>query len=162
MAQALTVEEKKERALTRTTAERSTSTRKRNVFNGTEGKLTIGHTIDGQHLHIFNDSPGRVQQAIDAGYEFVKPEEVGGVKDNVVSKNTDLGEKVRYLVGREESGEPLYAYLMKIKQEWYEEDQGILQDKNDFVDDAIRHGRSAKDGKSEGFYVPKDGIKMTN
>lgn len=160
--QALTIEEKKEKALdklVRSNTERNTGERKRNVFNGTEGKLTIQHKIEGFHLHIFNDSPGRVQQAIDGGYTFVEPAEIGGVKDNVVSRNTDLGDKVRFLVGRDDTGNALYAYLMKIKQEWYEEDQNILQDKNNLVDDAIRNGASPKDGRSqEGFYAPKGGI----
>ena len=166
MAEAFTPEQKKQAVLAkqaRNTSDRTTSQRKRNVFNGTEGKLTIGHQIEGYHLHIFNDSPGRIQQALDAGYEFVTPDEVGGTKENVVSRNTDLGDKVRFLVGRNEEGSALYAYLMKIKQEWYEEDQGTLEQKNSLVDEAIRAGRNAKDGSAgEGFYVPRDGIKYTN
>ena len=166
MAQALTIEEKKERALekmVRTNTDRDTGERKRNVFNGTEGKLTIQHKIEGFHLHIFNDAPGRIQQALDAGYVFVTPEEIGGVKENVVSRNTDLGDKVRFLVGRSEDGTALYAYVMKIKQAWFDEDQGIMQDKNNLIDDAIRNGSNAKDGKSfEGSYVPKGGISYKN
>jgi hypothetical protein len=165
MAVALTIEEKKARALgqVRDTHDRPTSERRRNVFNGTEGKLTITHQIEGYHLHIFNDSPGRVQQALDGGYVFVTPDEIGGVKENVVSRNTDLGDKVRFLVGRDETGEALYAYLMKIRQEWFDEDQNIMQEKNNLVDDAIRNGGSPKDGKAfEGSYVPKEGIKYKN
>lgn len=165
MAQALTLEEKKERALgnmVRDVNDRP-GTRKRNVFNGTEGKLTIQHKIEGFHLHIFNDVPGRIQQALDGGYVFVTPDEIGSVKENVVSRNTDLGDKVRFLVGRDETGDALYAYLMKIKQEWYEEDQMAMQEKNNLVDDAIRNGGSPKDGKAfEGSYIPKEGIKYKN
>jgi hypothetical protein len=167
MAKALTMDEKMQRAterLVRSDVERPGSAeRKRNVFNGTEGKLTIQHTIPGFHLHIFNDAPGRIQQALDGGYVFVTPDEIGSVKDNVVSRNTDIGDKVRFLVGRSDDNQPLYAYLMKIKQEWYEEDQNIMQDKNNLVDDAIRSGANAKDGKAfEGSYIPKEGIKYKN
>ena len=127
--------------------------RRRNVFNGTQGKLQVGHQIPGYHLHIFNDSPGRIQQAQDAGYEFVSPEEVGGVTTNVVSRNTDIGDKVRFLVGTGESGEPLYAYVMKIRQEWYEEDQAEFQKRNERTDAAIRGGKLTGDGMStQGFY----------
>ena len=96
--------------------------RKRGVFNGTQGKLQVNTEIPGFHLHIFNDTPGRIQNATENGYEFVHPSEVGGVMENVTSRNTDLGDKVRFLVGAGDKGEPMYAYLMKIKEEWWEED----------------------------------------
>jgi hypothetical protein len=162
MPEALTIEEKKEKALekqVRNNSERPAQERKRNVFNGTQGKLSVNYTIEGYHLHGFNDENGRIADALDGGYEFVTPEEVGGVKENVVSRNTDLGDKVRWLVGRTTEGGPLYCYLMKIKQEWFEEDQAILQAKNNLIDDAIRKGRNTKDGSSaEGFYAPREGI----
>lgn len=161
MPRAKTIEEKKA-AVTqvRTTTERSTSTRVRNKFNGTEGKLTVGHQIPGYVLHGFNDSPGRIEQALEGGWEFVHPDEVGGTKVNVVSRNTDLGDKVRWLVGRTEDGQDgQYAYVMKIKQEWYDEDQSTMQAKVNLIDDAIQHGRGHQ-ADTEGFYVPKGGIKM--
>lgn len=131
--------------------------RKRNVFNGTQGKLQVGKEIPGFHLHIFNDTPGRIQAATEAGYEFVKPEEVDGVMDNVTSRNTEIGDKVRFLVGAGDKGEPMYAYLMKIKQEWWEEDQAALQAKNDKTDAAIRTGKTPG-VDSQGFY--NAGIKI--
>lgn len=125
---------------------------KRESFNGTEGKLRIGHQIEGYHTHIFNDTPGRIEQALRVGYEFVTPDEVGGTATNVVSRNTDIGDKVRFLVGTDGDA-PQYAYLMKIKQEFYEEDQDKLQAKNDLTDEAIRGGTMNKPGNStEGFY----------
>ena len=159
MAQAKTIEQKREEALTRTANERPTRERVRNVFNGTQAKLTVNNQIPGYHMHIFNDEPGRIQTAIDGGWEFVTPDEVGGVKDSVTSGNTDLGDKVRFLVGTSEKGDGLYAYLMKIKQEWWEEDQAEIQKRNDRVDDAIRGGVNVASGTSaEGFYTPKGGI----
>lgn len=160
MAKALTIEEKKERALTRNAEERPTGERKRNVFNGTSSKLTVNRQIPGYHLHIFNDEPGRIQTALDGGWEFVTPDEVGGVGERVTSVNTDLGDKVRYLVGANEKGDGFYAYLMKIKEEWWEEDQEALQARNDLVDDAIRSGTNTKPGSTnDGFYTPREGIK---
>ena len=159
MAQAKTIEQKREEALTRNANERTSRERVRNVFNGTQAKLTVNNQIPGYHMHIFNDEPGRIQTAIDGGWEFVTPDEVGGVKDSVTSGNTDLGDKVRFLVGTSEKGDGLYAYLMKIKEEWWQEDQAEIQKRNDRVDDAIRGGVNVKDGtSSEGFYTPKGGI----
>jgi hypothetical protein len=164
MPKALTMEEKIEKAnarvAVRNETERPTRT-KRGTFNGTEGKLRINHQIDGFHLHIFNDSPGRIEQAMGVGYEFVSPDEVGGTSTNVVSRNTDLGDKVRYLVGVDAQNEPQYAYLMKIRQELYDEDQAVLQARNDQIDAAIRGGKATKEGhNSEGFYTPQGGIKL--
>ena len=48
---------------------------------------------------------------------------------------------------------------MKIRQEWYEEDQAALQEKNNRIDTAIRNGKVT--GENAGFYVPRDGIKLT-
>lgn len=132
----------------------------RTSFNGTEAKLRVGRGIPGYHLHILNDVPGRLDQALAAGYEFVSQDEVGGVANNVVSRNTDLGDKVRFLVGVGANNEPMYAYLMKIEQDLYEEDQSTLQLRNDRIDEAIRGGTMNKAGNStEGFYDA--GIKVS-
>ena len=160
MPKALTLEEKKERAEQKVEARKEENNRKRrSAFNGTRQKLSVNREIPGYHLHIFNDSKdGRIQQALDTGYEFVSPEEVGGVSENVTSRNTDIGDKVRFLVGTSDS-EPLYAYLMKIKQEWYDEDQREIQARNDKTDAAIRGGKIGDQG-TEGFY--NAGIKLDN
>ena len=36
----------------------------------------------------------------------------------------------------------MYAYLMKIKEEWWAEDQKQLQERNDKTDAAIRGGKT--------------------
>ena len=165
MPRALTMEEKIQKVeakqeQVRTTTQRGSRSR-RNSFNGTEGKLRVEHGIEGYHLHIFNDTPGRIDQALAGDYEFVSPDEVGGVAVNTVSRNTDIGDKVRFLVGTDESGQALYAYLMKIRNEFYEEDQAVIQARVDRTDDAIRQGKPTSDSvSSEGFYVPREGISM--
>jgi hypothetical protein len=77
--------------------------------------------------------------------------------ENVTSRNTDIGDKVRFLVGAGEKGEPMYAYLMKIKEEWWLEDQRQLQEKNDKTDASIKRGK-APGVDSTGFY--NGGIKI--
>ena len=156
MAKALTLDEKRERSMERAEArveakEGERTRTRRNAFNGTTQKLTVEREIPGYKLYIFNDTPGRIQQAQSSGWEFVHPEEVGGATTNVVSRNTDIGDKVRYLVGTTDGGEPLFAYLMKIKTEWWEEDQRELQVRNDKTDAAIRGGKLAGID-STGFY----------
>lgn len=162
MPKALTVKEKEEKVLARTQNERPRATRGRNKFNGTEGKLAVNLLIDGYKLRVFNDTPGRIQDALDSGWEFVSPEEVSGVRDNVVSRNTDLTDKIRYVVNPNGDDTEKYGYLMKKRQEWFDEDQEELQAKNDLIDKAIQSGTNVAPGhSSEGFYVPKDGIKIS-
>jgi len=141
-----------------TAAADGTTRKRRNSFNGTEAKLSVNQQIPGYHLHVFTDAGSRVQQALDSGYEFVRPEEVGGVSENVVSRNGDLGERIRYLVNPRAEGSEQYGYLMKIRQEWYEEDQAELQAKNNLIDNAIRKGKITPE--TAGFYQPTGGIKL--
>jgi hypothetical protein len=183
MPKALTIEEKRDRAIAKANdvlavvkPEDTSSTVKpmirkapdrasrptRGVFNGTKGKLKIGDADtrnfaeSGWSLHIFNDSPGRIEEALSDGWEFVTRDEIGSVVANVVDGNTDLGNKIRFRVGQTEAGGGLFAYLMKIPTFSYIENQGQLQKRNDMVDDVIRSGKM---NAVEGAYG-KEGIKM--
>lgn len=104
--------------------------------------------IPGYHTHWMAGTPERLQQAYDAGYELVDRSEVklnessiGG--DGLKGGNTDMGTCVSKLAnpiggeGALPDGQPLRLYLMKQKLEWYEEDQKILQARNDSVVDAL-------------------------
>jgi len=152
------IEERKTVESAPTPALNGTTRKKRNVFNGTEAKINVQKQIDGYHLHVFTDTGGRIQAAMDNGYEFVRPDEVGGVSENVVSRNGDLGERIRFLVNPRAEGTEQYGYLMKIRQEWHEEDQTELQAKNNLIDAAIRKGKIT--GENPSFYTPRDGIKL--
>lgn len=170
MPRALTYQEKVERSKLKqelrdnpppVPASDGATRKRRNVFNGTEAKLSVHQEIPGYHLHIFTDAGGRIQEALDSGYDFVSPEEVGGVSENVVSRNGDLGDsRIRYLVNPRAEGSEQYGYLMKIRQEWWEEDQAALQEKNNRIDASIRKGRTT--GENPAFYVPREGIKVTS
>jgi hypothetical protein len=152
------IEERKSIAAGASPAADGATRKRRNVFNGTEAKLSVRQHIAGYHLHIFTDNGSRIQEALDNGYEFVTPDEVGGVSENVVSRNGDLGDRIRYLVNPRAEGTEQYGYLMKQRLEWYEEDQQALQTKNSQVDAAIRRGKITGDNSS--FYVPQGGISM--
>lgn len=107
--------------------------------------------IPGFHLHWVNDYPGRILQAQQGGYEFVEKDETfvntrdfAGSSEE--SGSTDLGTRVSVVVGTSEKGEPLRAYLMKIREEWYEEDQRAAQNRVDAVEDAMSQGKQKAEG----------------
>ena len=104
---------------------------KRVPFGVARTKLEVPMTLEGFHLHWVNDSPGRVMEAQRGGYTFVDPKEVGA---------TDSGSQVKRLVGKDESGAALYAYLMKIEIGFYNEDQGLIQAEVAKFDQAIKRG----------------------
>ena len=81
--------------------------------------------IDGYHLHWFAES--RVPWAKSCGYELVKKEEVAIDERSLMGGNTDLGSDVSLVGSRTSENMPNYGMeriiLMKIKQEWFLEDQ---------------------------------------
>lgn len=125
------------------------STRKRRPLSVPMRKMELPE-IPGFHVHWINDYPGRVEQAQDGGYEFVAREEVRLNERGPTPTDTDLGSRVSMVVGSNGDGTPLRAYAMKIKNEWYEEDQKVLQNRNNQIDESIRRGKQQVEGESAG------------
>jgi len=80
----------------------------------------------GFYRRFINDSPGRIDQAILGGYNFVYNDDEDLSKNNIASGNKDLGTKVCKVVDK---GLGLLAYLMEIDIEFYEEDQRVKSEK---------------------------------
>lgn len=103
---------------------------------------------EGFTRHWFRGDAGRIQRAMQAGYQFVHPDDVkvnnfdlGG--DAKTSGNTDLGTRVSISSGDE--GERLY--LMEVPNELYEYSMKILHDRNEGVAAALRSGLIGADGE---------------
>ena len=117
--------------------------RKRIPMSLPRQKLSVPE-IPGYHLHWMLGTPERIAQALEAWYEFVDENEatmenvdIGG--DTLKSGNTDLGSRVSRGAGSDigTDGQPVRLYLMKIKQEYWEEDQKILGESNARVADTL-------------------------
>lgn len=104
--------------------------RKRIPFDGPTLKLAAPE-IPGYVLYWFLDSPGRIERALQAGYEYVDESEVqvnnrtlgSGVLEN---GSADMGTRVSVIAGGRDvdsRGNATKHYLMKIKEEWWREDQ---------------------------------------
>ena len=109
-----------------------TTERSRIPFSTPVARLAVPE-IPGYHLHWFMGTAQRIQRAVDGGYEFVEKAEVklnnrvlGS--DTAQDGNTDMGSRVSIIAGSETGpdGQAVRLILMKIKQEWWEEDQKAL------------------------------------
>lgn len=117
--------------------------RERVPFSTNRRRLALHKELDGLITRWFNDLDDRLQRAEDAGYQYVHRKEIGQVGDKDISNgNTDVNSRVSRVVGRQPTGQPIRAYLMKIRKDWYEADQAKKEEVNARVDDAIRAGTS--------------------
>jgi hypothetical protein len=131
--------------LVRSVSERETETvrsqaqrPRRNSIGVPKLSLSVKFEIPGHHLCWMNDD-GNVESALESGYEFVTRTETE-LENGVAPSNVDMSDKIKQKVGTTQQGDVLYAYLMKIKQEWHEEDMAAIEAQNKQVEDAIASG----------------------
>ena len=104
--------------------------------------------LPGFHCHWMLGTPQRLNQAKRAGYVFVEPDEVeinyrGLADDPGFGRNTDMGSLVSVVAGGDvdRNGQAVRLVLMKLKQEWWDEDQKSREKSSDALIDALRAGR---------------------
>lgn len=97
--------------------EKRTSRQRRSSINGTRNVLTIKGQEPGYEYRIVNDTGDRVSQLQEIGYEIVQDQSVQ-VGDRRVVNPTKEGSPVQVSVGNGVKG-----YVMRIKSDWYKEDQ---------------------------------------
>ncbi|MHA2266022.1 MAG: hypothetical protein ACXAEN_26820 [Candidatus Thorarchaeota archaeon] len=120
-------------------------------------KLSVDHLNIPKNKAVrwVNDKSGRIPMAIEGGYQHVTdPDKRQVGEESLVTQ--DMGEAVSAVVGTDEAGRPITAYLMAIDKDLYDEDQDFKQRQLDELDDAISRGAVEP---SEGQYVPSGGIK---
>lgn len=102
----------------------------------------------GYHRHWFNDDPGRIDRAAEAGYEHVK--------------DGQSGKNVSTVVGTARGGGSLVAFLMEIPEEWYREDmaanEALVLDRKREIEQGQFSKPSGNDGATR--YVPDRGIAI--
>ena len=127
---------------------------RRNLFNGTNQRLIVDGEIPGFHLHWFNDSPGRIEQALASGYQYVTEGEVRLTSSRRVTEaNADMGTGISTVVNSDPAATFNKAVLMKIPMEYFEEDQKEAQNKISSDEESmIRNGGM---GNLQNRYVPK-------
>lgn len=93
------------------------SGRTQRVPVGTRNVLTVAGKEPGYEYRIINDSGDRVQEFLDAGYEIVDKDSVR-VGDKRVNSASSEGSVKQISVGQGQKG-----FVVRIRKEWYEEDQ---------------------------------------
>ena len=106
-----------------------------------------------------NDYPGRLHKAELGGYAFVNDPTIH-VGDGPDNRKDGLSTKVRCLVGTNEDGSPLHAYLMIIDKDQYDEDQRTKQEPLDEFDKALLAGNVEGTVGVDGRYIPASGINV--
>lgn len=98
-----------------------------------------------------NDTGNRLDDAVRAGYEFVYTNKHIG--EGTDTSNTDIGSKVSKVVDKSPRlGNPMRAYLMQIKKEWYDQDQAAKLGQVEEVDKTIKRGKFEVKQEQGAFY----------
>ena len=99
----------------------------------------VGNSVekpDGS-LHL---KPGqRILSFQESGWSFVKSGEVGDIGESHVYSTKNQGDIIRLAAGMDE-----YLFLMKIKKEWYEEDQAAKEEEIKEMEQARTLANSAE------------------
>jgi len=100
-----------------------------------------------------NDRDGRLQAAINGGYDYVHPDHCRSIGGDIEGPNAEGGDsRVSKVVSR--GGDRIVAYLMEIDQSFYDEDLEAKHAQTMKVDEALRPVDQG--GQSiEGGYTPK-------
>ena len=99
---------------------------------GTRNVLTVAGKDPNYAYRIINDSGDRVQEFLDAGYELVNNDSVK-VGDKKVNKTSSEGSVSQVSVGQGQK-----AFVVRIKKEWYEEDQAAKQLRVDELENSTK------------------------
>lgn len=94
---------------------------RRTSINGTRNILKVEGKEPGYEYRVVNDDGDRVSQFQERGYEIVTDKSVK-VGDRRIANPTAEGSPVQVSVGGGQK-----AYIMRIKDEWYKEDQAAKQ-----------------------------------
>lgn len=114
---------------------------RRTSINGTRNVLNISGKEPGWSYRVVNDVGDRIEQLKEIGYEIVEDSKVQ-VGDRRIANPTKEGSPVKVSVGGGVQG-----YVMRIRQEWKDEDQA----KKDARVDKIEQGL-VRDAKEQSDY----------
>jgi hypothetical protein len=105
---------------------------------GTRNRLTFKGLDPDYVYRVINDKDDRLKRAQDGGYEFVESQDQLG--DKMVAEATKMGSNVSKPVGHGVTG-----YLMRIKRDWYVEDQKTKQEQVNRTEQTMKPDKSKEE-----------------
>ena len=121
------------RVATEKRPDRSKSTR---TPLGKRNKLSFDNLEEGYVYRVINDVDSRLEQAVEGGYEFVTGK--GKLGDSRAAEGTAIDSRVSKPVGNGVTG-----YLMRIRDEFYKEDQAAKAARIDETEKSMKPDTSA-------------------
>jgi hypothetical protein len=126
---------------------RASARKTRTPVNG-RNILTVTGKEPGYVYRVVNMTGDRVQQFLDAGYEVVNANDIR-VGDRRVDAATPEGSMAQVVVNKSEGQK---AVVMRIKDEWYKEDQVLKQQEVARLEQSITETLSGKTDKNPADY----------
>lgn len=115
--------------------------RTRRTALDTRNVLTVSGKDPNFHYRVVNDVGDRVQEMVERGYEIVTDKSIK-VGDRRIDIPTAEGTPVKVSVGG-----GTQAYVMRIKNEWHEEDKKLKTQKVDEMEESM-----LTEAKQQGYY----------
>jgi len=124
------------------------SGRPQRVPVSTRNVLTVAGKDPGYNYRIVNDTGDRIQKFLEGGYELVSDASVK-VGDKRVNSASSEGSHKQIAVGKGEK-----AYVMRIRKEWYDDDQTAKLQRVKELEDATK--QKALDGTYGKLEISRD------
>lgn len=102
--------------------------------------LSVKGKEPGYQYRIVNDTGDRVQQLLDAGYEIVEAKDVQ-IGDKRINSVKAEGTQAQVSVGG-----GMKAFVMRQKQEWFDEDQAAKHARTAELEETIKQNTSGFNG----------------
>lgn len=118
---------------------------RRTPINGTRNRLSVRGKEPGYVYRIVNDTEDRITSLQEMGYEMVTDSNVS-VGDKRIANPSQEGSPVKVSVGL-----GTQAYVMRQKQEFFDEDQAAKAARNNELEAGMK-----KDAAAAGFYGKLD------
>lgn len=125
--------------------------RPRRTALGTRNILTVTGKEPGYHYRIVNDAGDRVQEFLDNGWEVVKKEDVRIGDKRLGNPSSAEGTAATASVGRGATG-----YVLRIREDWYNEDQAAKQAAVDAQEAAMSNDPLKDDGTYGKLEISRD------
>ena len=124
-------------------AKRTPERKSRVPVSGNRDILTISNQEAGYVYRWVNDSPGRIEMFKQGGWELVTHNTEVGDRTADTSRGTDS--LVTKAVGND-----ITAYAMRIKKEWYDEDQAAKQAEVDRSEESMKRKLNSREDAGYG------------